>query len=138
LPFEQYRHRRQRQIEGEEEEVVARGGEPPAAQERQDEQQIDDRRHEGDEELVDAEGGQDQPSQYAAAWTEQAVLMLPARLQHAVGPAEALLEEGADRLRGFRVGERVFGVDDVVAAGDEPLREVGILGERVLVESALL
>ena len=65
----------------------------------------------------------DAEDEIEAAAMEQARLVLPAGLQDAVRPAEALLEQGARALRRLGVRERLLRVHDAESLCDEPQRK---------------
>ena len=79
-----------------------------------DEHQVDERRDQRQQHLEDEDVGQREQPHGLVAHKRRA--MLPDRLQHAEGPAEALAHQ-AFRIDGrFSEGERAIFVDDLVAA----------------------
>ena len=59
------------------------------------------------------------------------VALLPRGLQRAEHPAEALFQQGADRVRRLGVGEGAVLVHHVVSLPQDRHREVGVLGQRI-------
>src|SRR5580658_6158995 len=62
--------------------------------------------------------------------------MFPRRLQGAEGPAEALFREALAVLRRFGVSDGVLFIADHIAFPADGKREIGILGQGVVAETA--